>query len=146
MKSALRQHSKFRVDYFVPNISLTRALFAGLAVVMCGCASRQSALRPIASDAPASIELTAPVIVSDQGASTTFPPGKYKPVFEDERGYYYEAPKKVLRDDIAVYAFDGGVYVVRGETAPTRWYIIRPNGRRTMGRFKTPPSYEVIKR
>ena len=103
-------------------------------------------MRPIKSEAPASIELTAPAVVSDQGVATTFPPGRYKPVYEDERGYYYEAPKKVLADDVAVYAFDGGVYVVRGETAPTRWYVMRPNGRRTMGRFKQPPPYEVLKR
>ena len=103
-------------------------------------------MHPITSEVPASIELTAPAFVSDQGATTTFPPGKYKPVFEDERGYYYEAPKKVLMDDVAVYAFDGGVYVVRGETAPTHWYVIRPNGRRSMGRFKSPPPYVGIKR
>ena len=84
-------------------------------------------------------------MVSDQGATTTFPPGKYHPAFEDDGGYYYEAPKKVLIDDVAVYAFDGGVYVVRGEKAPTRWYVIRPNGRRSMGRFKSPPPYEILK-
>lgn len=103
-------------------------------------------MHAISSEAPASIELTAPAIVTDQGATTTFPPGKYKPAFEDERGYYYEAPKKVLFDDVAVYSFDGGVYVERGHTAPTRWYVIRPNGRRTMGHFKTAPSYEIVKR
>ena len=130
----------------MPRASLTIVLLGAVMLAASGCASRQSAMRPISSEAPASIELTAPAMVSNQGATTTFPPGKYKPVFEDERGYYYEAPRKVLLDDVAVYAFDGGVYVVRGETAPTRWYVIRPNGRRTMGRFKTPPSYEVVKR
>ena len=125
--------------------SLTIALL-GIWVLTCGCAGRKSAMRPISSDAPASIELTAPAMITDQGATTTFPPGIYKPAFEDERGYFYEAPKKVLMDDVAVYAFDGGVYVMRGETAPTRWYVIRPNGRRTTGKFKTPPSYKVVKR
>ena len=127
-------------------LRLTTLLLTGSALVLSACASRQSAMRPISSEPPASIELKAPAIVSDQGATTKFPPGKYKPAFEDERGYYYEAPKKVLVDDVAVYAFDGGVYIVRGETAPSRWYVIRPNGRRTMGKFKSLPSYEVVKR
>jgi hypothetical protein len=82
--------------------------------------------------------------VTDSGATSAFPAGKYRPVYEDERGYYYEAPHKVIVGDVAVYAFDGGVYVLRGKTAPTHWYLIRPNGRRTMGHFKTAPLYTVI--
>jgi hypothetical protein len=128
-----------------PRLGLTTAALVGcVAIFASGCAGHK--MHALTSEAPASIELTAPAIVSDQGATTTFPPGKYKPAFEDEHGYYYEAPKKVLIDDVAVYAFEGGVYVERGHTAPTRWYVIRPNGRRTMGRFKTPPSYEIVKR
>ena len=78
------------------------------------------------------------------GAVTTFPTGKYRPVYEDDRGYYFEAPRKVIVDDVATYAFDGGVYVLRGQTAPAHWYVIRPNGRRTMGRFKQEPTYKVL--
>lgn len=91
------------------------------------------------------IELLKPATVTDQGATTTFPAGKYKPVYEDERGFYFEAPRKVMIDDIGVYGFDGGVYIERGKSTPTHWYVIRPNGRRTMGRFKTPPAYKAIR-
>jgi hypothetical protein len=78
------------------------------------------------------------------GATTTFPVGKYRPVYEDQHGYYFEAPSKVIVDDIGVYGFEGGIYIPRGKTAPTHWYMIRPNGRRTMGHFKTAPLYKVI--
>lgn len=83
--------------------------------------------------------------MSQEGATTTFPVGIYKPAYEDDHGIYFEAPGKVLVDDIATYAFDGGLYVLRGETAPLRWYVIRPNGRRTMGRFKTIPVYTLVR-
>ena len=78
------------------------------------------------------------------GVTTTFPAGKYRPTYEDDGGYYFDAPRKVLVDDIGIYAFDGGVYVPRGKTAPTHWYVIRPNGRRTMGRFKDVPAHTVV--
>jgi hypothetical protein len=104
-----------------------------------------SSFREISSTPPASaIELKKPAVVSEEGATTKFPVGKYRPVYEDEGGYYFEAPEKVLVDDVAVYAFDGGLYVQRGKTAPSHWYVIRPNGRRTSGRFKEMPSYKLV--
>jgi hypothetical protein len=131
---------------FMPQHTLTIAV---LCAALAGCSHFQhgssSSFHAIDSDSSKpSIELTVPAVVSDQGATTTFPAGKYKPVYEDEGGYYYEAPGKVILDDIATYAFDGGVYVKRGHTNPSRWYVIRPNGRRTTGRFKTPPMYKVV--
>jgi len=124
--------------------ALTIAALCGVTFVGCSTMGHGSSPRAISSKPPASIKLTAPATVSDQGATTTFPPGKYQPVFEDDEGYYYEAPEKVLVDDIATYAFDGGVYIRRGQTSPDRWYVIRPNGRRTSGRFKHPPPYKVL--
>ena len=90
------------------------------------------------------IELITPASVSEEGATTTFPAGKYRPMYEDDGGYYFEAPSKVLVDDIGVYGYEGGVYIRRGENAPTEWYLIRPNGRRSMGKFKTPPTYKKL--
>lgn len=116
-------------------------------IILAGCNSfnHGAGFRAIASTPPIkAIELEAPASVSDQGATTTFPVGKYKPAYEDDHGYYFEAPRKVLIDDIATYAFDGGVYVERGQTAPTHWYVIRPNGRRTSGKFKTTPAYKIV--
>jgi hypothetical protein len=130
------------------NLGVLRAsAIAALSLLAAGCSSlhRGSSFRAVSSQPPVrAIELTAPAAVSEEGAITTFPPGKYRPQYEDEGGYYFEAPRKVLVDDVATYAFDGGVYVRRGQTAPTRWYVIRPNGRRTMGGFKTPPVYKLL--
>ena len=75
-----------------------------IAVILAGCNSleRRSSFRAIASEPPeAAIELIKPASVSDEGATTTFPAGKYRPVYEDNHGYYFEAPSKVLVDDIA---------------------------------------------
>jgi hypothetical protein len=120
-----------------------------VALLATGCSSRhkQSSFRAIASQPPVSaIELITPATVSEEGATTTFPAGKYRPMYEDDHGYYFEAPRKVIVDDVGVYGFDGGVYIQRGKTVPTEWYLIRPNGRRSMGHFKTPPIYKVITR
>jgi len=120
---------------------------AQILMLLAGCNTTGHASHPraITSTPPIkAIELTVPATVSEEGATTTFPVGKYKPVYEDDHGFYFEAPGKVLVDDIATYAFDGGVYVERGRTEPTHWYIIRPNGRRSSGKFRTIPTYKVI--
>jgi hypothetical protein len=117
-----------------------------LALLGTGCSSLQqnSSLHPISSKPPESaIVLTAPMTVRDQTATDTFPAGKYRPLYEDRGGYYFEAPAKVLVDDVAVYAYDGGLYVARGTTEPTHWYMIGPNGKR-MGRFKNLPPHTLV--
>jgi hypothetical protein len=124
------------------------AHFAVILVVLLGvgCSSLQqdSSPRSISSKPPESaIVLTAPVTVRDQTATDTFPAGKYRPLYEDRGGYYFEAPAKVLVDDVAVFAYDGGLYVARGAAAPTRWYVSRPNGK-TMGRFKKIPPHTLV--
>ena len=118
-----------------------------MSLLASGCSSFHSgsSFRAIQSKPPASaIELKVPAVVTEEGATTTFPVGKYKPEYEDEHGYYYEAPRKVLVDDIGVYGFDGGLYLSHDKTAVTGWYLIRPNGRRTTGHFKTLPQYKII--
>lgn len=66
-----------------------------------GCSSlhRGSEIRVIRS-APAvkAIELVSPATVNREGTMVTFPPGKYRAVYEDDRGYYFQAPSKVLVD------------------------------------------------
>ena len=110
----------------------------------CGSLRQDSSLRPISSKPPESaIVLSAPVTVRDQTATDTFPAGKYRPLYEDRHGYYFEAPSKVLVDDVAVFAYEGGLYVARGATEPTRWYISRQGGR-TMGHFKKIPPCKLV--
>jgi len=124
---------------------IVKALAVAALITGCSSLHKQSSFRAIASHPPvAAIELIKPATVSEEGATTTFPPGKYRPMYEDDHGYYFEAPRKVIVDDVGVYGFDGGVYIQRGKTAPTEWYLIRPNGRRSMERFKTEPMYKII--
>ncbi|HEX4266086.1 MAG TPA: hypothetical protein VH597_17250 [Verrucomicrobiae bacterium] len=58
------------------------------------------------------------------GTKVTFPAGEYKPVMEDNDGYYYQAPSKVVARDLFSYVADGGLYLRRAEMVPTRWYVI----------------------
>jgi hypothetical protein len=129
-----------------------KVLHAHFAVILlitllgAGCSSvrQDSSPRPISSKPPESaIVFSAPVTVRDQTATDTFPAGKYRPLYEDRGGYYFEALTKILVDDVAVFAYDGGLYVARGTTEPTRWYVSRENGK-TMGRFKKIPPHTLV--
>jgi hypothetical protein len=118
-----------------------------LGIIVAGCSSLRSnqSLRPISSKPPESaIVLNAPEIVSESGTITTFPAGEYRPAYEERGGYYFQAPTKVLVDDVAVFAYEGGLYVARGESEPTRWYVIHTNGEKKMGRFRKIPQYKRI--
>jgi len=118
-----------------------------LGVIVAGCSSLRSnqSLRRISSKPPESaIVLNGPAIVSESGTITTFPAGEYRPAYEDRGGYYFQAPTKVLVDEVAVFAHEGGLYVARGESEPTRWYVIGENGEKKMRRFKKIPQYKQI--
>ena len=115
---------------------------AGLiCLILTGCTS----LRPISSKPPESaIVLSAPVTIREIVTTATFPAGEYHPLYEDDGGYYYQAPTKVVANDIFSYMYDGGLYVERGTNEPTKWYVIGQNGQKTLGRFKTIPPHQLI--
>jgi hypothetical protein len=125
----------------------TRAIVMVVGLLGAGCSSLQlksSPPKPIASKPPESaIVLSEPVTVNDKGAANVFPAGKYRPLYEDRGGYYFEAPAKVLVNDVASFGYDGGLYVVRGATEPTQWYVISPGGKK-MGRFKKIPQHTLV--
>jgi hypothetical protein len=134
---------------YMKTLSSRKVLFAvtALSVVVAGCSSLRSnqSLRPISSKPPESaIVLSAPAVVSESGTITTFPTGEYRPVSEDRGAYYFQAPTKVLVDDVAVFAHEGGLYVARGHVEPIGWYVIGENGEKKMGRFKKMPQYKRI--
>src|SRR5690242_21443134 len=89
-------------------------------VVFSGCAS----MRAIPSDPPVrSIILDHPVEFSFGLASKlSMPAGEYKPVLEDNAGYYYQAPSKLAARDLFSYVADGGLFIKRGEEMPSKWY------------------------
>jgi hypothetical protein len=106
-------------------------------------------LRPISSKPPESaIVLKSTFTVHSALLDTaTFPAGEYRPLYEDNGGYYFQAPSKVIIHSAGIvnYMFDGGVYVKRGSNEPTEWYFTdQHNGTPRMGRFKTATPYELI--
>ena len=68
------------------------------------------------------------------------PPGEYHPLYEDDHYYYYQAPSKLVVNDLSSSLFDGGVLVARGTTTPYGWYYIdvTQNGSINEGAFSTP--------
>jgi hypothetical protein len=109
---------------FKSQVQLLISLFFAVmvAVIFSGCAS----MRVISSTPPVK------EIVVEQPAEFTFglatkltmPAGEYKPTLEDNSGYYYQAPSKLVARDILSYVADGGLFIKRGETVPSRWYAI----------------------
>jgi hypothetical protein len=109
--------------------------------LLTGCSS----MSPISSKPPESaIVLNSPAKFPGFLYTVTFPVGEYRPLYEDDGGYYYEAPAKVIGHDIISYMFDGGLYVERGAVEPTRWYIIEQNGQKTMGHCSSLPAHTLI--
>jgi hypothetical protein len=113
----------------------TIIIVCSLGILLTGCAS----LRPISSKPPESkIVMKSPVKVHSALLDTaTFPAGEYRPLYEDDGGYYYQASAKVIVHSagIVTYLFDGGIYVKRGDTEPTDWYFIDQSGMKTMRSF-----------
>jgi hypothetical protein len=97
-------------------------LMAVVSVLLSGCAS----MRVLSSTPPVKrLVLEKPAeFTFGLGTKITLPVGEYKPVMEDDKGYYYQAPSKVVARDIFSYVADGGLYVRRRETVPSRWYAI----------------------
>jgi hypothetical protein len=117
-----------------------RFVVAGLVgLVLAGC----STLRPITTEPPAStIVLTAPFSI-EQMSKATFPAGEYRALCEDDGGYYYQAPTKIVANALFSYLYEGGLYVKRGEDQPTEWYIIGQGSRLTRGQLKTIPPHQM---
>ncbi len=114
-------------------------LVGAAALAFVGCSS----LRPIASKPPASaIVFSQPVTVRRIFLKATFPSGEYRPLFEDNGGFYFQSPTKVVANDLGGSMYDGGIYVKRGSNDPTHWYLIVHHGEMTMGRFGSVPPHE----
>jgi hypothetical protein len=120
---------------------ITIIIFSLVGLLLTGCSS----LSPISSKPPESaIELKSPAKFTGFLYTVTFPAGEYRPLYEDDGGYYYQAPAKVIGHDIISYMLDGGLYVERGSNEPTRWYIIEQNGQKTMGHCYSLPTHTLI--
>lgn len=133
-------YKEFAHDHHTP-MRLSNLMIVLMALVLAGCAS----LRPLESKPPASaIVLKSPVTVRELFSKEIFPAGEYRPLYEDDHGFYFQAPAKIVANDIISYMYDGGLYVQRGDNAPTKWYIVFQNGQKQMGTFKTIPPFELV--
>ena len=95
--------------------------------LLTGCAS----ITPLTSKPPYStITVNRPFSWGD-GILTirvNMPAGTYTPLYEDEGGYYYQAPQKATgRDTGMPLLLDGGLYLERNHDRPEKIYIIRNN-------------------
>jgi hypothetical protein len=112
-----------------------------LALLGVGCAS----LRPLASTPPAAvIELTEPMTIRYmlQG-DTILPAGEYRATLEDNGGYYYAAPAKLIRNDTVGWQLDGGLYLKKGAQMPTHYYVVGQHHATGLYRLKTEPQFKL---
>ena len=112
-----------------------------VAMGLAGCSS----LRPLASKPPATvITLAAPLIIKEAlWSETVLPAGDYRATLEDNGGYYYAAPAKLIRNDTVAWQLDGGLYLPKGSTAPTHYYVVGQHHATGLYRLKVQPQYEL---
>ena len=128
--------------------ALTRPLLLAAAALafatLAGCAT----MRPLSSKPPlARIVLPAQFdnkawagLLPPLPYHVILPPGEYRPLYEDDQYYYYQAPSKVVVNDLSSSLYDGGVLVARGTTRPYGWYYVdsTENGSINEGPFSKP--------
>ena len=75
----------------------------------------------------------------------TLPAGEYRPLYEDDGGYYFQSPAQVILTSagIPMKEMNAGLFVKRGSTEPTKWYLIEDNALRT-GVIKNIPAYDIV--
>jgi len=110
-------------------------------MMLAGCSS----LRPLASKPPATvITLAAPLIIKQAfGGETVLPAGDYRATLEDSKGYYFAAPAKLIRNDTVGWQLDGGLYLRKGSTIPTHYYVVGRHHAIELYRLKVQPQYEL---
>ncbi len=111
-----------------------------LRIVSLVCAVLAAALlfNSCASSNPRAQPLTVPPFVElqeERSISTFhFPRGLYSLDSEDARGYYYRAPRRLMKHSFAGFAsYDGGIFVRKGNRTVLRGYVIWAGGRTQIG-------------
>jgi hypothetical protein len=105
------------------------ACFA-LAVLLTSCASSGRAPANSAASIPRVIELE-----QEQSVSTFhFPRGLYSLQSEDDAGYYYRAPRRLIKHSFAGFAkYDGGLFVPKNDPNALRGYVVWAGGLTKIG-------------
>ncbi|MCG3147754.1 MAG: hypothetical protein PCFJNLEI_01195 [Verrucomicrobiae bacterium] len=120
---------------------IVSSVLLGVAFTAAGCSS----LRPLTSRPPATvIRLACPVIIPGAfGSETILPAGEYRASLEDEKGYYYAAPAKLILNDGVARQLDGGLYLRKDSTALTHYYIVGQKHATIVNPLKVPVRYET---
>ena len=97
-------------------------LLLGALLACTGCSST----RVLSSQPPVKAVVVdrAQEFSAGSGNKISLPAGEYKPVMEDNQGYFYQAPSKLVARGVFPYILDGGLVIKRGERAPSKWYVI----------------------
>lgn len=110
---------------------MLRLLFL-LALLLNGCAAERH-YRPIPpgeGPVPQFVQLKEAHSIS----TVHFPPGRYMLDGEDRGGYYYRAPRPLLKHGFAGrQKYDGGIYLRKGRRPRARAYIVWAGGRTKIG-------------
>ncbi len=121
---------KHRVDLFT---LFSFSLFAMFAVAMTSCAGdgRYRLLPP--GEGPA---VPRSIVLNEEPSISTvhFPRGVYRLEAEDDRGYYYRAPRMLTKHAFAgLQPYNGGIYLKKSRAAKLRGYIVWAGGRTKIG-------------
>lgn len=69
-------------------------------------------------------------------ATLHFPRGIYVLDAEDDNGYYYRAPRKIVQHSFSGgLQYNGGIFVAKRDRTKLRGYVIRPSGLTHIGNF-----------
>lgn len=69
-------------------------------------------------------------------ATMHFPPGEYELSAEDDVGYYYAAPRKIMQHTaVGSRARSGGIYVNKRNPKKLRGYVYWAGARTHLGNF-----------
>lgn len=125
------------------NVGDLRQLGVAVMAAAClsGCASERN-YRPLppgeGPNVPQVVEVREELSIS----TVHFPPGAYWLHAEDDAGYYYRAPRQVVKHAFAgMQQYDGGVFVRKGGRPRVRGYIVWAGGRTKIGDL-SPDEYE----
>lgn len=114
-----------------PHISLVVVL--AVAATLCSCAS-EGRYRPLPpGEGP---PLPRVIVLHDEPSISTmhFPRGIYRLEAEDNRGYYYRAPRPLTKHAFAgLQPYQGGIYVRKSAPDKLRGYVVWAGGRTKIG-------------
>jgi hypothetical protein len=107
---------------------------------MVGCAS----VRHLQTTPPAkTITLPEAVTMKSLGIETILPSGTYVAVMEDDDGYYYKPPEKLILNDMATQIADGGLYLKKETVVPTHYYYVGRRGLTSIRKLKVSPDFDL---